>query len=186
MDLRHFQDILDEQASRRSLRVQVVNQNNKMGLSFIFRNDKEKLVKNLSYYGIKKLPYLLTRSGKDKIRGYTGSLTTDEITKLNNEVGIELLGMYLFHDYHGDMRLSFDAISALKDQITENIIDIDDKQAEEFLKGRDIALSDADKEKFKSESLGFKIIRNRGEFIGTGKLIADRIVNYMPKERRLR
>jgi NOL1/NOP2/fmu family ribosome biogenesis protein len=158
----------------------------KMGLSFMFRNDKEKLIKNLGYYGIKKLPYLLTKSGKEKIRGYTGSLTTDEIVKLNNEVGIELLGIYLFHDYHDNMRLAFDAIYALKDQITENVIELDDKQAEEFLKGRDIALTDADKERFKDEPLGFKIMRNNGEFIGTGKLIADRIVNYMPKERRLR
>jgi NOL1/NOP2/fmu family ribosome biogenesis protein len=157
-----------------------------MGLSFMFKSDKEKLIKNLGYYGIKKLPYLLTKSGKEKIRGYTGSLTTDEIIKLNNEIGIELLGIYLFHDYHGNMRLSFDAISALKNQISENILELDDKQVEEYLKGRDIALTKEDQEKFKTETLGFKIISNNHEFIGTGKLTSDRIVNYMPKERRLR
>lgn len=159
-----------------------------MSLSFIFKNDKEKLIKNLSYYGIKKLNYLLTKSGKEKIRGYTGSLTTNEITKINQEIGIELLGIYLFHDYHDNMRLSFDAISSLKEQITENIIELDDKQAEEFLKGRDIALTKEDQEKFKAnqETLGFKILKNQGEFIGTGKLTSDRIVNYMPKERRLK
>ena len=59
-----------------------------MGISFIFRNDKEKLIKNLNYYGIKKLPYLLTKSGKEKIRGYSGNLSTDEIVKINNEIGI--------------------------------------------------------------------------------------------------
>jgi NOL1/NOP2/fmu family ribosome biogenesis protein len=152
----------------------------------MFKNDKEKLIKNLDYYGIKKLNYLLTKSGKEKIRGYTGSLTTDEIVKINNEIGIELLGLYLFHDYHGDLRLSFDAISALKDQITKNIIELDNKQAEEFLKGNDIALTKDEQEKFKDESLGFKIMKNNNEFIGTGKLTKDRVVNYMPKERRLR
>ncbi len=157
-----------------------------MALSFIFRNDKEKLIEQLGYYGIKKLPYLLTRSGKEKIRGYSGNLSTDEIIKINQEVSIELLGIYLFHDYHGDMRLSFDAIYALKDQITENVITLDDKQAEEYLKGRDINLTKEDKEKWKTESKGFKIIKHKDEFIGTGKLIEDRIVNYMPKERRLR
>lgn len=154
----------------------------------MFRNDKERLLKKLEYYGIKKLPYLLTKSGKEKIRGYTGSLTTNEITKLNEEVTIELLGLYLFHDYHDNMRLSFDAISALKDQITKNILEISNEQAEEFLKGRDVLLTKEDQEKFTktNESLGFKIISNNKEFIGTGKLTADRIVNYMPKERRLR
>jgi len=157
-----------------------------MALSFIFRNDKEKLIKNLGYYGITKLPYLLTRSGKEKIRGYSGGLSVDEIIKLNNEIGIELLGQYLFHDYHDNLRFSFDAIYALKDQITENILELNDKQAEEFLKGRDIALTKEDQEKWKNETKGFKVMRNKGEFIGTGKLTADRIVNYMPKERRLK
>lgn len=159
-----------------------------MGISFIFRNDKERLIKKLGYYGIKKLPYLLTKSGKEKIRGYTGSLSIDEITKLNEEVTIELLGIYLFHDYHDNLRLSFDAISALREQLTENILEITDAQAEEFLKGRDIALTKEDQAKFQAqkETFGFKIISNNGEFIGTGKLIEDRIVNYMPKERRLR
>ena len=157
-----------------------------MGISFIFRNDKERIIKKLAYYGITKLPYLLTQSGKEKIRGYTGSLSTDQIIKINNEVGIELLGIYLFHDYHDNMRLSFDAISALKDQITKNILEIDEKHAIEYLKGSDIALTKEDKEKFKNETIGFKIISYKGEFIGTGKLIEDRIVNYMPKERRLR
>lgn len=158
-------------------------------LSFIFRNDKEKLVKMLEYYGIKNLDkYLLTYSGREKIRGYTGSLTNKEIVDLYNEVGIELIGLYLFHDYHDNLRLSFDAISALKEQITENIIEISDSQAIEFLKGNDIALSKEEQEKFKAqnETLGFKIIKNKNEFIGTGKLTSDRIVNYMPKERRMR
>lgn len=156
-------------------------------LSFIFRNDKEKLIKMLGYYGIKNLNnYLLIYSGKEKIRGYSGSLINKEIIDLYNEVGIELIGLYLFHDYHDNLRLSFDAISALKNQITENIIEIDDKQAEEFLKGRDIALSKEEQEKFKDETRGFKIIKHNQELIGTGKLTSDRIVNYMPKERRLR
>ncbi len=158
----------------------------KMGLSFVFRNDKEKIEKKLNYYGIKDLPYLLTKSGKEKIRGYSGSLSVKQIIDLNNEVGIELLGLYLMHEYHDNMRLSFDAISALKSQITENILELDDKQAEEFLKGRDIALTNEDKEKFKNETKGFKIIKHKSDLIGTGKLIEDRIVNYMPKERRLR
>ncbi|MDP1729168.1 MAG: hypothetical protein Q8L27_03135 [archaeon] len=156
-------------------------------LSFIFKNDKEKLVKMLEYYGIKNLnKYLLTYSGREKIRGYSGSLTNKEIVDLYNGVGIELIGLYLFHDYHDNLRLSFDAISALKDQITKNIIEINDKQATEFLKGNDILLTKEEQEKWKDETKSFKIIKNKDEFLGTCKLTTDRIVNYMPKERRMR
>jgi NOL1/NOP2/fmu family ribosome biogenesis protein len=114
-------------------------------------------------------------------------LSIEEIHELNNTAKIEVIGLYLFHDYSDGIRLSFDAISALKDQITKNILELSDEQAEEFLKGRDIALAGENLEKLKDEPRGFKIIRSRGEFIGTGKLtIEGRIVNYMPKERRLR
>lgn len=165
------------------------NKSFEKSIQFIFRNDKERIIQRLEYYGIKKLPYLLTLSGKEKIRGYTGSLTTDEIMKLNNEIGFELIGLYLFHDYHDELRLSFDAINALKDQITKNIIEISDKHAEDFLKGRDVSLNKEEFEKLKDkkEEFGFKVIKNKEEFIGMGKLTQEgRIVNYMPKERRLR
>jgi NOL1/NOP2/fmu family ribosome biogenesis protein len=157
-----------------------------MTVTFIYRNEKNRILERLGYYGITELPYLITLSGKEKIRGYTGILSGDEINKLDNEVGIEIIGLYLFHDYEDGLRLSFDAIQAFSKQITKNIIDIDDKQAEEILKGRDLLLTKEDKERFKDEKPGFKILRHKGEFIGSGKLSQERLVNFMPKERRLR
>jgi NOL1/NOP2/fmu family ribosome biogenesis protein len=158
-------------------------------IQFIFKSDKEKLIEKLKYYGITKLDFLLSVSGREKIRGYTGSLTTNDIIKLDQEIGIDLLGLYLFHSYENDdnLRLSFDAIFALKDQITKNILDLSEEQAKEFLKGNDILLTDQDKQTLKDKTKGFKIIRlNKKELIGTAKLTEDRIINYMPKERRLR
>ena len=143
-------------------------------------------MEKLEYYGIKELPFLLVESGKEKIRGYSGSLSVEEIHEINQAVSIELVGMYLFHNYHDNIRLSFDAIQALKEQLTENILEIDDKQAEEFIKGRDVLLKKEDEEKFKNELKGFKVIKNQGDLIGIGKLIEGRLINYMPKERRLR
>ena len=157
-------------------------------LQFIFKSDKDKIIEKLGYYGITKIPFLLVNSGKEKIRGYTGNLSKEELIKLNKEIGIEILGLYLLHSYEGDdsLRLSFDGIYALKDQITKNIIELEDKQAEEFLKGRDLVLTNDDKIKFKNEPKGFKIIKHKNEFIGSAKLSEERLLNYMPKERRLR
>lgn len=158
-----------------------------MAVTFIYRNEREKLLQRIEeYYGIKDLPYLITYSGKEKIRGYSGILSGKEINDLDNEVYIELIGLYLFHDYPDGIRLSFDAIQAFANQITKNIIDLNDKQAGDFLKGQDLLLSKEDKEKFKTESKGFKIIRHNGDLIGSGKLSEERLINFMPKERRLR
>jgi NOL1/NOP2/fmu family ribosome biogenesis protein len=155
-------------------------------LRFIFKNEKNKIMDGLAYYGITQLPYLLIESGKEKIRGYTGNLLMKDLTDLDREIGLELVGMYLFHDYGDNIRISFDAVSALKGKITKNIIELNDEQALEFLKGRDILLTDKDKEKFKNESLGFKIAKHKDELLGSCKLGPERITNYMPKERRLR
>jgi len=156
-------------------------------LKFIFKKEKQEIIKKLNYYGISEVPYLLVELGKEKIRGYSGSLSIEELNKLNKETGIEIIGLYLFHNYPSDIRISFDAVHALKPQITKNILEINDEQTKEFLEGKDIILSNQDKEKLKNETRGFKIIKYKEDIIGTGKLTQEgRIVNYMPKERRLR
>lgn len=155
-----------------------------MPIRFIFKTEKKEIEKQLEYYGITKLPYLLVSTGKEKIRAYSGDLSTDEIVELNKEIGIELIGIYFMHNFKGETRLSVDAIHLLKDKITKNILELDEKQAREWFRGQDIALSKEEKEKLNKEPLGFKVIKYKGDLIGTAKLTSDRIVNYLPKERR--
>jgi NOL1/NOP2/fmu family ribosome biogenesis protein len=164
-----------------------------MGVRFMFKKEKQEIVEKLKYYGITELPYLLVYSGKEKIRGYSGSLSMDEIRNLNENIGLEIIGQYLLHDYPDGMRISFDAIFNLGNQITKNVIDLNEKQQQEFLKGNDILLTKNEEEILKKngETKGFKIIRittksGKKELIGTGKLLDGRILNYMPKERRMR
>lgn len=151
-------------------------------MKIIFKSEKEKILEKLVYYGIKELPFLLIRFGKEKIRGYSGDLSVEEIQKIENSIGIELMGLYLFHEYDEGIRLSLDAIHLLKNQITKNIMELDDRQAEEWFRGQDIMASG----KLKQENKGFKILRYKDDFIGCGKLTESRIVNCMPKERRLK
>jgi NOL1/NOP2/fmu family ribosome biogenesis protein len=73
--------------------------------------------------------------------------------------------------------LTFDALSIFKNQITKNIIEIDDKNAEEWLRGNDLQI--------KSDR-GFKILKNNNEFIGCGKSTGEKITNFVPKERRIK
>ncbi len=151
---------------------------------FIFKSEKKQILELLKHYGIEDLPYLLVASGKEKIRGYSGILSTDEIIAIDEAIGIELIGAYFFHNYENNLRLSTDAIHLLKNKITKNIVNINEKQAKEWFKGQDILLSKEEQEKLKEESKTFKIIQYKDDLIGTGKLTEDRIVNYMPKERR--
>lgn len=155
-----------------------------MAVRFIFKKEKKEIIEQLEYYGITDLPYLLISTGKEKIRAYSGGLSTDELIEIDKDISIEIIGLYLLHNYDNNLRLSVDAISLLKDKITKNIIDLNEQQAKEFFLGQDIILNEQDKEKFKDESKGFKIARYNKDLIGTVKLSTDRITNYLPKERR--
>jgi NOL1/NOP2/fmu family ribosome biogenesis protein len=76
----------------------------------------------------------------------------------------------------------------LKDQITKNILELTDAQAKEFFRGQDILLTNEEKAKFTDADRGFKVLKHKGDFVGTGKLLPHdgRITNYLPKERRIK
>lgn len=139
--------------------------------------EKKKILEELKHlFGIENLPYLLIRTGNEKIRAYSGSLSKDEIMELSRLVNIEIIGVYFLKE-EGDLRLSLDATQILKSQITKSIIDIDDKDFNLWIRGQDIDI--------KTDS-GVKVIRYKDNFIGCGKSNGQKIFNYIPKERRLR
>jgi len=147
-------------------------------MKILYSSDKKKILKQLEeQYEIKKLPYLLLQFGKEKIRIYSGNLSTDELFKLDKTLRIETAGLYTFKKQNEEIRLTIDALSPFKNQITKNILEIDNSQALEWFKGNDLDI--------KSDR-NFKVLKNQGDFIGCGKSTQERITNYMPKERRIR
>jgi len=150
-----------------------------MNIKFIEKSEKREIISKLEeQYGISELPYLLIMIGKEKIRAYSGSLSKVEIMQLGKSVNIELIGIYLMKIEKDGIRLSHDATSLLKDKITKNILDINDEQAKEWLKGDDIFTD--------NKNFGYFVLRNKGNLIGCGKLSQGRIVNFVPKERRIK
>lgn len=152
-------------------------------MRIIYNTEKKSILKKLQeQYGITQLPFLLIRFGKEKIRGYSGEISIEEIHNLDRNIKIELMGLYLFHEYEEEIRLSIEAIHLLKEQITKNILELTKEEAIDWFKGKDINLT----ERLKNESPGFKVLKCGEDFIGCGKLTQSRLVNYMPKERRIK
>lgn len=150
-------------------------------IEFISKQEKEKLIEQLKeQFGIRKTDFLLLKSGKEKIRGFSGNLSSQEIAELARNVNIETIGIYLCTDEKDGIRLSFSStnINSIKEQISKNIIELDEKQKDEWLKGRDIFLEN----KFH----GFVVLKYKNDFLGCGKLANGRIANFVPKERRIR
>jgi 16S rRNA (cytosine1407-C5)-methyltransferase len=143
-------------------------------------NSKEKkgILKQLNeQFGIIEIPYILLRFGKEKLRIYSGDFSPDELINLDKNLRIEIIGLYFAKQQDDGIRLTLDGISIFKNQITKNILELTDEQAEEWFRGHEILIQ-TDK--------AFKILKNRGEFIGCGKATGEKIANFVPKERRVK
>ncbi len=148
-----------------------------MNINFITSSEKKDIIFNLDkQFGIKELPYLLIKTGKEKIRAFTGHLSKDEIRKLSRKINIEIIGIYLIRKEH-DFRLSLDATMLLKPRIKNNILAISDEHLKEWMRGNDLII------KMQRQTL---VIKHNDDFIGCGRSTGEKIANYIPKDRRLR
>lgn len=154
-----------------------------MKIEILDNTKKKKLAAQLEqHYGISSLPYLVIRTGIDKYRIYTGNLSREELYEIAKNTHLELIGIKLCKIDRNDIRLNFDVLNLpeIKKRITKNIVVIDDKKADKFLKGENIEMP--------TNLKGYVVIKNKDDFIGMGKASADGkvISNYIPKERRLK
>jgi NOL1/NOP2/fmu family ribosome biogenesis protein len=147
-------------------------------MKLIHKSEKNKIIEQLKeQFGISKIPHLLLRFGKEKIRAYSGNLAKEELTTLDNNIRIENIGLYFAKQQQDGIRLSIDAVQLLKSQISKNILELTNKQAQQWLQGQDLDIQ---------TDRAFKILKNQGEFLGCGKSTGDRITNFIPKERRIK
>jgi NOL1/NOP2/fmu family ribosome biogenesis protein len=148
---------------------------------------KKKIIEQLSYLGIEKIPYLLVRIGRERIRTYSGSLAREEISKAVQLLSVEGIGLYFAKEMEDGIRLSTDALHLLKNQIKGNVVEIDDKQEELWFKGKNIELT-LEQQKEYGDFAGYVAMKSGEDFIGTGKISQDKkmISNFLPKERRIR
>jgi NOL1/NOP2/fmu family ribosome biogenesis protein len=144
---------------------------------FVRSSEKRRIEEELdNQFGITKIPYLLLETGKEKMRGFSGHVSKEEIAKLARIVNIDLIGIYVLKEENG-FRLSFDATQLLKDQITKNIVEINDEEYQKWIRGHDLE---------KEATIGVVVIKYNEDFLGCGKSNGKIIYNYVPKDRRLK
>jgi NOL1/NOP2/fmu family ribosome biogenesis protein len=148
-----------------------------MKIQFLSNSEKQSLVKELKeQYGITELNFRLIQSGKNKIRGFSGNLTKQQIQELSKILNIESLGLYLLRK-EADIRLSLDFPHLIPDKITKKVIEIPEEKIKPWFKGENIELK---------KPSGTYIIKSQDDFIGSGKSNKERILNHIPKDRRLK
>jgi len=150
-------------------------------LKLFNEHEKEKIVKQLNeQFGIKEIPWKMGKLGKERIILFSGDISEKEIMKMDEFARLEGVGLYFakIDEKTQDLRLSIEGTQLLKDQITKNIFELDDKQAEQWMMGQELNIATGKK--------GFFIIKFKEDFLGTGKISAEKISNFIPKSRRLK
>lgn len=161
-----------------------------MKIMLMDRTKKKKFFEELGYLGKFKSNLLLMKTGLEKIRAYSGSLTNEEVMEIWRLLPIEGAGLYFgkeVTDKHGrkEVRLSLDALHVLKDQIKENVLILEGGDVKSWFLGKDINLQDYNLDEKLIGS--FVAVSNGKDFIGTGKISKDKILySYLPKERRIK
>ena len=103
------------------------------------------------------------------------------ISKKLNEINLEKvrvneLGLYFATIEKDGIRLSIEGSQLLKDA-KKNTIELNEKQSLEWLKGFDIEIED--------ERKGYMIIKYKDYYCGSGKLKEGKLLNFVPKSRRI-
>lgn len=160
-------------------------------VSFKVLNNKEKkgFVDKLNeQFGITRLDGSLITFGHDKFRLFTGNISIDDISILKQFFRLELLGSYLFTlEKSGEIRLSHDACIILRNQITKNIVIINNEQVNDWFRGKDVSLNDEQRLSY-SDLRGFVVVKSEnGDVCGCGRISQEGIIrNFVPKERRIK
>lgn len=149
-------------------------------LKILTEKEKKNILNQLKdQFGIKKIPGTLIKRGKERIFLYQGSFKEKEIKDLERITFVERVGVYFGkEETNQGVRLSIEGSQILKDQITKNIIELNEDEMQTWMMGHELLK--------KTGINGFVIIKYEEEMLGTGKASEEKITNFIPKSRRLK
>ena len=145
-------------------------------LKFLNKKESERILDLIKeQFGIKKLEIdygiLMNREGKI-------FLISRDINKIDlSKLRINELGLYVAR-LDKELRLTIEGSQLFGKYVTKNVYEIGKEKVFSWLNGNDITCD--------KEFDGFVIIKNKDDFLGTGKYKEGKILNYIPKERRIK
>ncbi|MBN2368380.1 hypothetical protein JXC34_05160 [Candidatus Woesearchaeota archaeon] len=135
------------------------------------KKDISKLISE--QFGCKfKFDYEVFMNEKNKI-----FLMSRDISKINpEELRINSLGLYFGEVSNGELRLSIEGSQILGKAAKKNVLELSDENADRWMAGEDFEVD--------TKLKGFVVIKNKDDFLGCGRIVTKKLLNYVPKERR--
>ncbi len=117
--------------------------------------------------------YAVLQNKKDKLY-----LVNREIANIPlDALGIDSIGMYFGEVMGYGIRLSIEGSQLIGKDCTKNVIEIAPDEMKAWLRGHDLELE--------GEYHGFVLLKSGNDFLGCGKFKEGKILNYIPKARRI-
>jgi NOL1/NOP2/fmu family ribosome biogenesis protein len=144
-------------------------------ISVLNRKDKKRFLELLKkQFDFKeKMDYSFLTNNKNKIFIINKDIANIEL----NNIRINSMGLYIAEMSNNEVRLSIEGSQIIGPKSGKNIIELTKEQAREWIKGKDIEIS--------SEKNKFVILKHDDDYLGTGKATKEKILNFIPKARRL-
>jgi len=120
-----------------------------------------------------KLDYVFLRNNKNRVFVVNKDISKIDLSKLR----INSFGMYFCEIDRIGIRLSIEGSQLVGPKATKNLIEINEKQTKQWLKGEDLEI--------KENYSGFVILKHNNYFLGTGKFKENKVLNYVGKSRRI-
>jgi NOL1/NOP2/fmu family ribosome biogenesis protein len=118
--------------------------------------------------------YAFLKSEKGKIY-----IVNREIDKIDfKKLRIDAIGLYFAFIKDNKLRLSIEGSQLIGPKAKNNVYELNDKEVKEWMLGEDLIT--------KATSEEFVIIKHKKDFLGTGKIKQGKILNFIPKGRRLK
>ena len=121
-----------------------------------------------------KLDYGFLKNNKNRVFVVSRDISKIDFSKLR----LNSAGMYFCESDKIGIRLSIEGSQIVGPKAEKNIIELDDEETKKWFKGEDI-------EKECKDCKGFVILKNKNDFMGSGKYSNGKILNYVGKTRRV-
>ena len=122
----------------------------------------------------KKIEYAFLINNKNRIYIINKEFSNIDITKLK----INSLGLYFGETRDGEIRLSIEGSQLIGNDCPENVLELTEKEAKEWLRGTDIEKD--------VKNRGYVLMKYEKDFLGCGRAVENKILNFVPKNRRIR
>jgi len=142
-------------------------------LRFLNKKETKSILKKIKeYYGDTfSIEHIYSITPENKIFIISKEFSNFRFDRLK----INTLGLYIAKLEKDGIRLSIEGSQIIKP--TKNILELNQEQSKNWLNGQQLEI--------KSDEKGYKVIKLGNDFLGTGKLTENRLINYIPKYRRI-